>query len=98
MSPAAKSIGARVRTYLAKQPPVARRELKRMRAAVRALAPGAVEIFSYGMPGFRMDGRPLVWYAGFKSHVSLFPLTAGMRRTNAAALRNYGTSTGTVRF
>jgi uncharacterized protein YdhG (YjbR/CyaY superfamily) len=57
-----------------------------------------VEHFSYRMPGFRLDGRPLVWYAGFKAHVSLFPMTAVIRRAHAAAIKGYKTSTGTIQF
>ena len=72
--------------------------MKACRDIVRVLAPDAVEVFSYGIPGFKLDGRPLVWYAAFKSHTSLFPMTAAIRRANAAALRGYKTSTGTVQF
>jgi len=90
--------GAQVQRYLASQPPVARRILKQMRAAIRAAAPDAIETFSYRIPGFKLDGRPLVYYAGFKAHASLYPMTAAIRRTYANDLEGYETSTGTVRF
>ena len=95
---AGKDGAAAVRAYLAGLPPKARTRLKEMRALIRAAAPEAVESVSYGIPTYKIAGRPWVYCAAFKHHTSLYPMTAAIRRTYAAALKGYKMSTGTVQF
>ena len=87
-----------VKAYLALQPPASRRALRQIRQAIAAVVPAGEEGFSYGIPSVTVEGRPLVWYAGWRHHVSLYPVSNAVKQANAAALEDYHTSKGTVRF
>ena len=89
---------SQIRAYFAAATPQGRKALRAVRAVVRATAPSAEESFSYRIPGFRLHGRPLVWYAAFSNHCSLYPITDNIRKAHRAALHGYQTSKGTVRF
>ena len=51
--------------------------LENVRQAIRKAAPEAAETISYGIPTFDLNGKHLVFFAGWKHHVSVYPLPAG---------------------
>src|SRR6187551_874184 len=84
--------------YLAALPERQRAVLERLRKQIHRAAPGATEAISYQMPAFRVDGRFVVWFAGFADHCSLFPASEGVRSTLAEEIAPYLSGKGTIRF
>jgi len=84
--------------YLAGVPPLARRSLRTMRAAIRSAVPReATETISYRIPAFRYNNGMLVWFAAFSNHCSLFP-TASVIEAFKHELTGFSTSKGTIQF
>ena len=69
--------------YLAALPAAKRGALQKVRAAIRAAAPRAEEGFSYGLPAFRLDGRPLACYGASANHCSFYPMSPAVIRAHA---------------
>ena len=93
-----KAVATQIREYIAALPPAQRKILKQMRQATRAAAPKADESFTYRIPGFKLDGRSLIWYAAWKNHVSMYPIGPALVRAHAPGLKNYESSKGTIKF
>jgi uncharacterized protein YdhG (YjbR/CyaY superfamily) len=83
---------------LAALPPDQGAAMEALRRTIAAAAPGAVEVFSYGMPAFRYRGRALVAYGAFKAHVSLFPMSGAVMDALRVELAGLAASKGTIRI
>ncbi len=89
---------AAVDAYLASVPDAQRAALERVRAQVAQLVPDAVETISYGIPTFKLNGRALLWYAGWKAHCSIYPLTDSFLDAHVEELKGYRRTKGSLHF
>ena len=73
----------------------ARGTLCHLREVIRAAAPEAEEVISYGIPTYKQHGM-VISFAAFKNHCSLFP--GHTVRDFSDELAKYKTSKGTIQF
>ena len=71
--------------------------LERMRQTIRKAAPEAVESISYQMPTFKLNGKNLVHFAGYKNHIGFYPVPSGIRAFKKE-LSQYRTGKGSLQF
>jgi len=84
--------------YLATLPADQHQALQRLRAQIARLVPDAVETISYGMPAFKLHGRAVMWFAAWKAHCSIYPLTDTFLEAHADALKGYRRTKGSLHF
>jgi len=83
--------------YIEGFPPEVRLVLASLREIARRTLPEAEEAISYGMPVYRLDGTDIVYFAGWRHHVSLYPVPAG-DEILARDIEPYRAGKGTLRF
>ncbi|MFD6356520.1 iron chaperone [Nocardia tengchongensis] len=83
--------------YLAAQPAPAREALERVRATIRAALPGASETISYQIPAVAVNGATVMYFAGWKSFVSVYPVPSGDDDFQQA-IAPYLAGKGTLKF
>jgi uncharacterized protein YdhG (YjbR/CyaY superfamily) len=83
--------------YIASFPAETQVVLERVRQIIRHSAPEATETISYGIPTFDLNGKHLVFFAGWKQHISLYPLPAGDEAFQQELAR-YKRARGSIQF
>jgi uncharacterized protein YdhG (YjbR/CyaY superfamily) len=86
-----------VEEYIASFPPEVQAKLEDVRRVMRASAPGTQEAISYGIPTLMLDGRYLIYFAGWKQHISVYPIPSGDEALQRD-LAPYVAAKGTLRF
>ncbi len=66
-----------VDTYLARFDGEVKSRLLQLRELVRVEVPEAVESLSYGLIGYKLTGKPLVYFGGFTHHVGFYATPNG---------------------
>jgi uncharacterized protein YdhG (YjbR/CyaY superfamily) len=72
--------------------------LQRVRRIIREAVPRAEEHISYQIPAYRVADGPVLYFAGWKQHYSLYPATAALTLALARELEPYEVRKGTIRF
>lgn len=84
--------------YIASKPNPARAVLKVVRSTIRKAVPEAEETISYQIPMYKLNGGPVLYFAGWKEHYSLYPLGEALAEKFKKELARYEMSKGTIRF
>jgi uncharacterized protein YdhG (YjbR/CyaY superfamily) len=83
--------------YLSDFPVDVKKILTQIREIIMDVAPDAVENIAYGMPAYKTNGYPLVYFAGFKNHVGFYATPTGHQRFSDE-LSEYKQGKGSVQF
>lgn len=52
----------------------ARKRLDTIRKMIKKEIPNGEEVISYGIPTIKIDGKYVIYFAGFPNHISIYPL------------------------
>src|SRR3990167_2494762 len=83
--------------YIANFPEEIQKRLKEIRKTIKEEAPEAGEKISYGIPSTILNGKYFIYFAGYKNHISLYPVTPAME-TSIKEIPEYRTGKGTLQF
>lgn len=97
-TPRKAGVARSVEEFLAAAPADKRNALNKVRATIRAAAPNATEGISYGVPMFKLGGRPLVSVGYGADHCSFYVQSPAVMGAHTAELERYETGKGSIRF
>jgi len=83
--------------YVASFPKETKEALEEVRAIIKSIAPDAIENISYQIAAFRVNGKNFVSIAGWKEHISIYPIPAGSESFNKQ-IAKYTSGRGTLKF
>jgi uncharacterized protein YdhG (YjbR/CyaY superfamily) len=85
--------------YIARFPQRVQTVLRRVRSTIRKAIPAAEETISYQIPTYKVNGRYVLYFAGWKEHYSLYPANARLVEAFKDDLVPYEVNNkGTIRF
>jgi uncharacterized protein YdhG (YjbR/CyaY superfamily) len=94
----ATKLAKTVDDYIASAPKGKRATLTKLRQTIKAAAPKATEIVSYGMAGFKQDGKRVAYFAYWKAHTALYGTSRKFIVAHATELKPYVQTKGTLQF
>ena len=89
---------ATVGDYIAAQPQKHQTALRRVRRVIKSAIPGVAEAISYQIPAYKVGGKTVLYFAGFREHYSLFQASDALMAAFRGRLDRHRVSKGTLRF
>jgi len=86
-----------VEKYISSFPIEVQTRLWQLRTIIIQNAPETVEGIAYGIPAYKTNGKPLVYFAGFKNHIGFYATPTGNEQF-ASELSTYKQGKGSVQF
>ncbi len=88
---------ASVEEYIGSFPADVQAVLEEVRRTIRAVVPEAGEKISYQIPTITLNGKALLYFSGWKEHISLYPIPS-LDDALAAEIEPYRSGKGTLKF
>lgn len=92
-----KTVFTSMDEYIAAFPEGTQNSLQEIRALIKAAAPQAREKISYQIAAFELNGKNLIHFAGWKNHISIYPIPAGDELFHKE-ISQYADGKGTLKF
>jgi uncharacterized protein YdhG (YjbR/CyaY superfamily) len=89
-----KTVNEYIRTF----PKNVQEILEKIRQIIKEAAPGAEELISYQIPAFKLKGKYLIYFAGWKNHIGVYPISSGMESSIKELSEYYTSGKGTAQF
>lgn len=86
-----------VDAFIQAAPSEAQEKLRELLYLIRKMLPDAEEVISYGIPTFKKQGKPVVYFSGYRTHVAVYPASDAMEKA-IPDIKLLRTGKGTIQF
>lgn len=86
-----------IQEYISASPADIQEKLNKLYKFIKNLIPNAEESISYGVPTFKLKGKPVIYFAGYKNHISIYPFPSESKEFKVLS-QKYVTAKGTIQF
>lgn len=86
-----------VNEYINDFPPEQQEKMRKLQKMFINLDSEIDESISYNIPGYKIQGKPVIYFAAFKNHISIYPIISGVKEIEKE-LSKYRSGKGTMKF
>lgn len=93
-----RPLATSVDEYISWYPPKTQTVLSSLRTFIKTIAPQAVESITYAIPTYKVNGKRMVYFAAYESHIGIYPLPEHPDESLYNEIAQYVAGKGTLRF